>query len=145
MQSITSSIRRDNNRSRDSNFTEDIEQKLRQGLRDAEVVDFIFPSKERYRYYRGEGSSLKAIMTDPAVALSKSRSKWENFKSLSTWGWECSILKTTINEQVDGIRDLISGSEGLEYTWVHGVEAFFEGPPTDIRWPVSIDLSKWRP
>jgi hypothetical protein len=144
MQSTTS-IRGNSDQSRQSNFTEDIEQKLRQGLRDAEVVDFIFPSKERYRYYKGEGSWLKVIMTHPAVALSKSRSKWENFKSLSKWGWQYSILKTTINEQVDGIRDLIKGSEGLEYTWVHGVEAFFEGPPTDIRWPVSINPSKWRP
>ena len=137
MESITL-IRRTSDHRRKSNFTEDIEKKLRQGLTDAEVMDFIFPSKERYCYYKGEGSWLKVIMTHPAAALSKSRSKWEDSRSLSKWGWQCTILKTRVNEQLDGIRELISGSEGIEYTWVHVGEAFFEGPPTDIKWPVSI-------
>jgi hypothetical protein len=125
-------------RRRESSFTEDLDARIRQGHAGPEVVDYIFPSKQRYQHFKGEGSWLKVVMAHPGAAMTKSSTKWDNIRTMSKWGWTNTVFTTTFYANIDGIGDLVGDTEGSEYQWVHSFEAWFEGPPTPIRYPVSI-------
>jgi hypothetical protein len=82
------------------------------------VVDYIFPSKKRYQYFKGEGSWLKVVMAHPGAAMSKSSTKWDNIRALSKLGCTNTVEIDTFYANIDGIGDLVGGAEGVEYQFV---------------------------
>ena len=112
---------------KESSFTESIVSGLRQGHTSAELIDYISPSKQRYRYFSGEGSWLRVIMVHPGAAMSKSSTKWDNIQAMSKWGWTNTASKTTFYSKTDGIGDLVGNTKGLEYQWVHSFEICLRG------------------